>query len=97
MIKDQYPLAQERRQRVDRPGSSAVAGLWDRIAAACPDASADRRDGLRLDWEDRWVHIRASNTEPIVRVIAEAAEAAVARELADRIGRWVDECAEGQP
>ena len=35
------------------------------------------------------MHIRASNTEPIVRVIAEAAEPAAARELADRIGRWV--------
>ena len=35
------------------------------------------------------MHIRASNTEPIVRVIAEAAEPSQARELADRIGRWV--------
>jgi len=29
-------------------------------------------DGLRLDWDDRWVQVRASNTEPIVRVISEA-------------------------
>jgi phosphomannomutase len=35
------------------------------------------------------VHIRASNTEPIVRVIAEAPEPALARELASEIGRWV--------
>ena len=54
-------------------------GLWERIAAAFPDARADHRDGLRLEWDDRWVHVRASNTEPIVRVIAEAAEAAEAR------------------
>ncbi len=36
------------------------------------DATADRLDGLRLDWPDRWLHVRGSNTEPIVRVIAEA-------------------------
>ena len=96
MIKDQYPLAGAE-TAIGRPVRAHVAGLWDRIAAACPDASADRRDGLRLDWEDRWVHVRASNTEPIVRVIAEAAEAAVARELADRIGRWVHDGSEGQP
>ena len=95
MVKDQYPLRQSQDGGPTGPsGSSAVAGLWDRIAAACPEARADRRDGLRLDWEDRWVHIRASNTEPIVRVIAEAPLAPLARELADRIGQWVHEGAE---
>jgi len=84
MVKDQYPL---------KPGSGSgpesVAALWDRITAAYPEANADRRDGLRLDWADRWVHVRASNTEPIVRVIAEAADTSSARDLADAIGRWV--------
>ena len=70
--------------------AAAVAALWDRIAAAHPEARADRRDGLRLDWPDRWVHVRASNTEPIVRVIAEAADAADGPGLADQVGRWVD-------
>ena len=66
-----------------------MSSLWERIAAAFPDARADRRDGLRLEWDDRWVHVRASNTEPIVRVIAEAPEAEDARELSSRIGEWV--------
>ena len=35
-------------------------------------AKADDMDGLRLDWDDKWLLVRASNTEPIVRVIAEA-------------------------
>jgi phosphomannomutase len=97
MIKDQYPLAKSRDNGSTGPaGAPGVAELWDRIAAACPDARADRRDGLRLDWDDRWVHVRASNTEPIVRVIAEAALAPLARELADRIGRWVRDT-EGLP
>lgn len=93
MIKDQYPMAGTGGN--GSAGSGHVAGLWERIAAACPDANADRRDGLRLDWQDRWVHMRASNTEPIVRVIAEAREAPVARELADWVGRWVTESTEG--
>jgi phosphomannomutase len=82
MVKDQYPLA-------GGGGPAAVVALWDKITAAYPEASADRRDGLRLDWPDRWAHVRASNTEPIVRVIAEAAEFPAARALADEIGRWV--------
>jgi phosphomannomutase len=60
----------------------------DRADAACValqnkyrDASATLGDGLRLDWPDRWVQVRASNTEPILRVIAEAPEQAAAAEL----------------
>jgi phosphomannomutase len=60
----------------------------DRAEAACralearyTDAAASRGDGLRLDWTDRWVQVRASNTEPILRVIAEAPSQEVAAAL----------------
>jgi phosphomannomutase len=41
----------------------------------------DTQDGLRLAWPDRWLHVRPSNTEPIVRFIAEAPDAAAAAAL----------------
>jgi phosphomannomutase len=47
------------------------------------DATADRMDGLRLDWPGRWLLVRGSNTEPIVRAIAEAPTAAQAQRLCD--------------
>jgi len=87
MVKDQYPLAAGL-------GVAKVSELWERIVAAHPEATADRRDGLRLDWEERWAHVRASNTEPIVRVIAEAADPDSARSLADQMGRWVTSAGE---
>lgn len=80
MVKDQYPLG-------DPP--VAASELFDRIASEYLEAGSDRRDGLRLDWPDRWAHVRVSNTEPIVRVIAEATDAPTARDLADRLGRLV--------
>ena len=40
-------------------------------------------DGLRLDWDDKWILVRPSNTEPIVRAIAEATSMADAQELCD--------------
>ena len=49
-----------------------IGAVLDQLISRFPSATADRLDGLRLDWSDRWVLIRASNTEPIVRVIAEA-------------------------
>ena len=36
-----------------------------------PDGRATAIDGLRVDWPDRWFHVRVSQTEPIVRVICE--------------------------
>jgi phosphomannomutase len=97
MVKDQYPLGAGEKGRPEPDRARAVVALWDRVAAAYPDARADRNDGLRLDWEDRWVHVRASNTEPIVRVIAEAADSSQARALAEKIGRFVASAAEGPP
>lgn len=45
----------------------------------------DERDGLKWVGADGWVHIRASNTEPVVRIIAEAQDEAAAAELVEKI------------
>jgi phosphomannomutase len=100
MVKDQYPLSLGTETGGGEASArrfTSVAAVWDRIVAEFPEARADRRDGLRLDWDDCWVHVRASNTEPIVRVIAEAARPTEARALADRIGKWVTVLPEGRP
>jgi phosphomannomutase len=46
-------------------------------------ATVDHTDGVKVLWPDGWVHVRASNTQSLVRVIAEAGDAARAQELAD--------------
>jgi phosphomannomutase len=58
-----------------------VTAACDALRGEFADATAVEGDGLRLDWPDRWVQVRASNTEPILRVIAEAPDAGIAREL----------------
>jgi phosphomannomutase len=55
--------------------------LYSRLRQRFPDATADERDGLRLSWRDRWLHVRPSGTEPIVRLIAEAPTEAEAEAL----------------
>ena len=52
-------------------------------------AEADRMDGLRFDWPGRWLLVRASNTEPIVRIIAEAPDAADATRLCRETGEVI--------
>jgi phosphomannomutase len=46
----------------------------DRIEAAFPDASIDRLDGLSVDAGDFWFNVRASNTEPLLRLNVEAGD-----------------------
>lgn len=50
-----------------------------------PRTETSRLDGVRIDFADSWVLLRASNTEPIVRIIAEAPTADRAEELCDRV------------
>jgi phosphomannomutase len=54
----------------------ALAAALARIEQAFPEAKPDRLDGLRLDWPGGWLLVRASNTEPIVRLVAEDRDAA---------------------
>jgi len=51
------------------------------LRRAFAEASVDTQDGLRLAWPDRWLHVRPSNTEPIIRLIAEAPTVADAERL----------------
>ena len=63
------------------PRGPELRPLYDRLRQRFPDAVVDERDGLRLSWPDRWLHVRPSGTEPIVRLIAEAPTAADAEAL----------------
>ncbi|QDU54008.1 phosphoglucosamine mutase [Aeoliella mucimassa] len=79
---DELPQYAIHKAKVTMPAErveAACGQLESHFAAATPD----RMDGLRLDWPDRWLLVRASNTEPIVRIFAEAPTAEAAKELCD--------------
>lgn len=50
-------------------------------ATTIPDATVSRDDGIHAAWNDRWIHIRTSNTEPIARIIAEAPTSQTAEQV----------------
>jgi phosphomannomutase len=66
-----------------------VAASFAALEKKWPGARVNREDGLRLDGPDWWLHVRGSNTEPVVRVIAEAPTEERARELCDLAGTIV--------
>lgn len=66
----------------------------ERVLQAVKLQYADDRlsdiDGLRIDWPEGWVHVRGSNTEPIIRIIAEAADKPTAEAFITRIRQIAD-------
>jgi phosphomannomutase len=75
-----YPRYIIVKDKLDRP-NAPLDTVYKALKRAFPDADADTQDGLRLTWPNRWVHIRPSGTEPIVRVIAEAPSTEEAEKL----------------
>ncbi|MEX2175217.1 MAG: phosphoglucosamine mutase [Pirellulaceae bacterium] len=87
-LADELPRYEIRKTTILLPADKLPAAM-DAIAGHFLDAKLDRQDGLRLDWPDRWVIIRGSNTEPIVRIIAEAPTAVLAEQLVATCGELV--------
>ncbi|HET7275235.1 MAG TPA: phosphoglucosamine mutase [Longimicrobiaceae bacterium] len=79
----QYEIVKE---KVPRPGES-LDSVYESLIATLNAGEVDRQDGLRLAWpkQRRWVHLRPSGTEPIVRIIAEAPTSEEARALVEQV------------
>jgi phosphomannomutase len=82
-LRARYPRDVIAKKKLVLNGDSAD---WlDRLQSAFAGQSMDDTDGLRISFGNDWVHVRKSNTEPIVRVYAESDTAQKASELAERI------------
>ena len=62
-----------------------LAAVFDRLSERYAGEPQNREDGLRIEFGDGWVHLRASNTEPIIRIIAEGRSETAAEHMARRL------------
>ncbi|NTV02510.1 MAG: phosphoglucosamine mutase [Chlorobiaceae bacterium] len=69
---------------LDRMSKERIDAIFTSVAASHPEASSSRIDGLKLDFPEGWVHMRASNTEPIIRIYTEAGSKELAESMAER-------------
>ena len=85
-LRSQFPDYQIAKNRIDLTPETDVDAILVKVKemfAKDPDAQVNDIDGVKIDFPDRWVHLRKSNTEPIIRVYSEAAT----MEAADEIGK----------
>jgi phosphomannomutase len=78
IVKDKYEVSPAR-----------LPSILKQIESRWPEAAINRLDGFRLDWPDHWLHVRPSNTEPVVRVIAEAPDQRTAETLCGEVGHMI--------
>ena len=85
-LRRQFPDYQIAKNRIDLTPDTDVDAILVKVKemfAQDPTAQVNDIDGVKIDFPDRWVHLRKSNTEPIIRVYSEAAT----MESADEIGK----------
>jgi phosphomannomutase len=68
---------------LDRMSKERIDAIFTAISAKHPEAPTSRLDGLKLDFPEGWVHMRPSNTEPIIRIYTEAGSKELAESLAE--------------
>jgi len=74
MVKTKYELSRDK-----------IDSWMKKVPGIVGSGRVNDIDGIRIDWPEGWVHVRASNTEPIARVIAEAGDEKTAEELISRV------------
>ena len=91
-LRKTYPDYIISKNRIDLTQGMDVDGLLKRLADkynATPGCKVTTIDGVKIDFEDGWVHLRKSNTEPIIRIYSEAHTEARANQLAEQVKKEV--------
>ena len=83
-LKNTYPLYFMSKKKIDLNPTIDVDGLLQLIENKYANEPLTTVDGVKIDFADSWVHLRKSNTEPIIRIYTEAPSQQQADSLADR-------------
>lgn len=89
-LKATYPAYAIAKNKIELTPEINVDAILEEIKNVYSSEKITDIDGVKIDFEDGWVHLRKSNTEPIIRIYSEAATMAEADAMADKIKSVVD-------
>ena len=81
-LRDSYPPYVISKNKIQLTPDIDVDAILGRMKERYANENLNTVDGVKIDFPDKWVHLRKSNTEPIIRIYAEAADKASADALA---------------
>lgn len=90
-LRKAYPSYFMAKKKIEYTSDIDLLALFGELAEKYPNAQIDVTDGLKIDFADEWVHLRKSNTEPTIRVYAEAASDKRAQVLSEQFVKQIND------
>ncbi len=84
-LKKDYPVYYMAKQKVDLAPDMDTDAILDRVKQEYSNERITDIDGVKIDFADKWVHLRKSNTEPIIRIYSEASTQEKANIIGEKI------------
>jgi len=84
-LKKEYPIYFMSKKKIELTPQLNVDLILEKMTAKYSSEEINTIDGVKIDFQDNWVHLRKSNTEPIIRIYTEAKSQEKADALANRI------------
>lgn len=91
-LRASFPNYYIAKNRIDLTPSTDIDAILAKVKQMYADQQVNDIDGVKIDFPDKWVHLRKSNTEPIIRVYSEASTMEEADALGKQIMKVVEEC-----
>ena len=84
-LRSSYPGYAIAKKKVTLDQDADIVKILESVRKHFSNCKIDERDGMKIDFETGWLHIRKSNTEPIIRIYAENTSIEKAERLADEV------------
>lgn len=84
-LRGQYPNYHISKNKIELTPDTDVDGILEAMEKKYKNNPINTIDGVKIEFENEWVHLRKSNTEPIIRIYAESETLATAEHLANKI------------
>lgn len=88
-LKNGYPQYEMSKNKIDLQPGMSIPNILEKMKLKYASERLNTVDGLKIDFDNEWVHLRGSNTEPIIRIYAESKSAESAHNLTERIKKEI--------
>ncbi len=85
LLRASYPNYHISKKKIDLDASINIENLFDEIEAKYKSNKINKIDGVKIEFDKDWVHLRRSNTEPIIRIYAESGSETTSENIANQI------------
>ena len=94
-LRKRYPTYEMVKNKITLDSGTDIDGLLEKMEKSYSGEQINRVDGMKVDFEDGWIHLRKSNTEPIIRVYAEAGTKAELESMVGDLMKKMEEAGRG--